>query len=945
MTTAFTEIFDTFGMPSLSGDRLYWIRESKLYRSVLSGNNLDFDKILPLDYLDAFISTPLLLPTGQILVYFDHSFGNSFYKLLDPESGLFSEKLTQFDKHLSFQVIDNLLIGAQANNVVAYKLSDFQLAWNASSVVTTKILSVKVSAGIIYIQESDNIGLFNATSLESIVAMGLTPSVGRYTDTLDGVVFTIDGNGVLSYDINTGTPLSNYVGPQNIVMSVVAFENHLYVGSWDTNIYKYSIGTSEPLLLFQGHISIVFSLLLEAQLLYSGSNDWTVRKWNKDTGEALFVYGGYLSSPSPFVVDDYSLYTYERDQITVWSLFTNRVSQVYFEKSFVPISHHFNGGSLQSGTVDGSLIYWDVENGILSSKPLLGNSANPAYSFELQNQTYFIPKYDGSIIKWDYATSSGPTVMIGFNLTRMSAFTVYQGMILFFKKGEGFLKYYSNSQITTKIDITAFYSNVVVVIDDIIFSGNNDSTITRHSISDLKILSSTKAHDTEVTVLAGYGQFLVSGGNDTVLKKWERDSMNLVLVMRREIGNLGHLGGITSIFIIDDVLFSGSVDTTAKRWDLNTGTVSFTYTGHIKKIRCVYYHNSSLFTAGEDGLFQMFTVIFPKPISSSVTGTTALASRINPIVRPVNVDENAALSSFELIIIIASVAVALILSIFIFVRVRSLKRLSQTPDNSGKFSSFLDTKFVTAVQDQTLVQTSVGLSIPASKEVSETDFILKTLLGKGGGGSVYYAKALTKNLKKYGETVVAKVLQGNYSSLSEPAKAMFNQEIGIMEMLQFKGGFAEMLGYSLKPCTIIMKLYKHGSLANWIRSNHIGSLRAIMEFCLNIATSISTMHKLLLAHCDLKPDNILIDEDRPGHFKCVITDFGICHVLSESIIDAKSFNHINVRGFSVKYAPPEAFERFRRKIVTSSADEVKSGDVFSFGMILYEMLTRKSPWN
>ncbi|KAI3655396.1 hypothetical protein MP638_002118, partial [Amoeboaphelidium occidentale] len=289
----------------------------------------------------------------------------------------------------------------------------------------------------------------------------------------------------------------------------------------------------------------------------------------------------------------------------------------------------------------------------------------------------------------------------------------------------------------------------------------------------------------------------------------------------------------------------------------------------------------------------MFTVILPKPISSSVTRATALASRINPIARPENIDVNRTLSTFELIIIIAGVAVALILSIYIFVRLRSLKNQSQTPESSGKYSSAVDTMLVTSVQDQTLVQTSVGLSIPASKEVSEMDFILKALLGKGGGGSVYYAKALTKSLQKCGETAVAKVLQGNYSSLSEPAKAMFNQEIGIMEMLQLKGGFAEMLGYSLKPCTIIMKLYKHGSLANWIRNNHIGSLMAIIEFCLNIATSISTMHKVQLAHCDLKPDNILIDEDRPGHFKCVITDSGICHFLSESIIDAKSFNHIN----------------------------------------------------
>jgi WD40 repeat protein len=337
--------------------------------------------------------------------------------------------------------------------------------------------------------------------------------------------------------------------------------------------------------------------------------------------------------------------------------------------------------------IDGSSTFWSIKNGKLMNKPILGNSANPAYSFELQNQTYFIPKYDGSIIKWDYALSTDPTIIMGIDAVQMTAFSVYEDIIFLFKKGDGFLKYNTSSEAKAKIDITGYYSNVVVVIDDIIFSGNNDSTITKYSMKDLKILSSTKAHDTEVTVLAGNGPFVVSGGNDAVLKKWDRASMNLVLVMRREIGNLGHLGGITSIFIMDDVLFSGSVDTTAKKWDLSTGKVQFTYTGHIKKVRCVYYHNSSLFTSGEDGLIQMFTVILPKPISFSVPRTTALASRINPTLRPDNVNENATLSSFELVLILVGIAVALILSIFIFVRARSLKKQSQTPDSSGKFSS------------------------------------------------------------------------------------------------------------------------------------------------------------------------------------------------------------------------------------------------------------------
>jgi hypothetical protein len=42
-TLAFTEVFDSFGMPSVGGDRLSWIRESKLFRSVLSGTAIHAD--------------------------------------------------------------------------------------------------------------------------------------------------------------------------------------------------------------------------------------------------------------------------------------------------------------------------------------------------------------------------------------------------------------------------------------------------------------------------------------------------------------------------------------------------------------------------------------------------------------------------------------------------------------------------------------------------------------------------------------------------------------------------------------------------------------------------------------------------------------------------------------------------------------------------------------
>jgi serine/threonine-protein kinase len=142
-----------------------------------------------------------------------------------------------------------------------------------------------------------------------------------------------------------------------------------------------------------------------------------------------------------------------------------------------------------------------------------------------------------------------------------------------------------------------------------------------------------------------------------------------------------------------------------------------------------------------------------------------------------------------------------------------------------------------------------------------------------------------------------------------------------------------------------MKLYSLGSLSSFIKKmNALWSKTLIMSFAQDIVVAVGIMHKLELAHCDLKPDNILIEKHESGRYTCVLTDYGITQILSESIIDAKAFIAFNVRGLSVRYAAPEAFVRFRTKNEHIKANEIKAGDLYSLAVIVYEMLTRKQPW-
>jgi len=203
------------------------------------------------------------------------------------------------------------------------------------------------------------------------------------------------------------------------------------------------------------------------------------------------------------------------------------------------------------------------------------------------------------------------------------------------------------------------------------------------------------------------------------------------------------------------------------------------------------------------------------------------------------------------------------------------------------------------------------------------------LIGEGGMGAVYEAEQDQPR-----RTVALKVIKPGLAS--PELLRRFAQEAQALGRLQHPGiaqiydaGTAD-TGYGSQPY-FAMEFIRGAALRDYADGRHLG-VRERLQLMVKICDAVHHAHQRGLIHRDLKPGNIIVDET--GQPK--ILDFGVARV-TDSDTQATMATDVGQLVGTLNYMSPE-------QVLADPLDIDTRSDVYALGVILYELLSGRLPY-
>lgn len=197
-------------------------------------------------------------------------------------------------------------------------------------------------------------------------------------------------------------------------------------------------------------------------------------------------------------------------------------------------------------------------------------------------------------------------------------------------------------------------------------------------------------------------------------------------------------------------------------------------------------------------------------------------------------------------------------------------------------------------------------------------------IGIGGFSEVWKAKDQMAE-----DTVVAIKIYAPERGMDELGLKQFRREYAVVLNLNHRNLLTarHFDVYNDSPY-LVMPFIDGGSVYTDMMEHGPWSEEKMAKLILQMSDALDFLHDHDVLHQDIKPDNILIDSR--GNY--LLTDFGISSRLRSSLRKSTTTG----KAMTVAYAPPERF--------TGKQEAQPAGDIFSFGVLLYELAVGDVPW-
>jgi Tol biopolymer transport system component/predicted Ser/Thr protein kinase len=219
------------------------------------------------------------------------------------------------------------------------------------------------------------------------------------------------------------------------------------------------------------------------------------------------------------------------------------------------------------------------------------------------------------------------------------------------------------------------------------------------------------------------------------------------------------------------------------------------------------------------------------------------------------------------------------------------------------------------------------MNLPAGTRIGS--YAIESLLGSGGMGDVYLARDARLNrpvaIKFLSADVADADLRRRFQQEAQTASSLNHPHL----VTVLEAGEWDSRQY------LVTEFIDGGTLKDWMRSG-TRTWRQVVDLLVGVADGLAAAHAAGILHRDIKPDNILVTKN--GYAK--LADFGLAKLAEGASVDATGAVTIQAtrRGVvvgTIAYMSPEQ---------ASGMPLDARSDIFSFAVVLYELLSGRRPF-